>query len=83
MYGVEEVKEMFKVEDKQGKRKDFVGKVIEGGKNEVEEVSGYRLEWWGKKEGKKIVSLKLYGILKGEDGDGEVQKKEVEKERGV
>lgn len=49
-----------------------MGKVIEGGKNEVEEVSGYRLEWWGKKEGKKIVSLKLYGILKGEDGDGEV-----------
>ena len=35
------------------------------------------------KRGGKIRGIKLYGVYEGEDGDRDVEKEEVEKERGL
>ncbi|KDS65555.1 initiator Replication family protein, partial [Parabacteroides distasonis str. 3776 D15 iv] len=44
---------MFKVQDKYAKTNDFVRKVIEPAKNELDELSPYTFEWSTNKEGKK------------------------------
>ena len=75
IYPLEQLKEMFKVQDKYAKTNDFVRKVIEPAKNELDELSPYTFEWSANKEGKKIVSFNFYPIFKPEHRDAELYKK--------
>jgi plasmid replication initiation protein len=59
IYPLEQLKEMFKVQDKYAKTNDFVRKVIEPAKNELDELSPYTFEWSANKEGKKNCKFQL------------------------
>ncbi|EOM5364254.1 replication initiation protein, partial [Shigella flexneri] len=83
IYPLEQLKEMFKVQDKYAKTNDFVRKVIEPAKNELDELSPYTFEWSANKEGKKIVSFNFYPIFKPEHRDAELYKKELQKQTGL
>lgn len=61
----------------------FVRKVIEPAKNELDELSPYTFEWSANKEGKKIVSFNFYPIFKPEHRDAELYKKELQKQTGL
>ena len=72
-------KKCLKIQDKYAKTNDFVRKVIEPAKNELDELSPYTFEWSANKEGKKIVSFNFYPIFKPEHRDAELYKKRATK----
>lgn len=80
IYTLEQLKEMFQVTDKYKLTADFVRKVIEPAKRELDECSPYSFEWSPKKDGKKIVGFNFYPVFKPENRDSELYKQELQRQ---
>lgn len=80
IYSIEQLKEMFCVTDKYKLTADFIRKVIEPAKKELDEKSPYSFEWSANKEGRKITSLNFYPVFKPEHRDSDLERKDLQKQ---
>lgn len=78
IYSLEQLKEMFQVQDKYAKTNDFIRYVIEPAKKELDDCSPYSFEWSANKTGRKITSINFYPVFKPEHRDTELYKKELQ-----
>ena len=83
IYSLEQLKEMFQVQDKYKLTADFIRKVIEPAKKELDEFSPYTFEWSPNKDGKKIVSFNFYPVTQPDKQDSELYKHEIQKQTGL
>lgn len=83
IYSLEQLKEMFQVQDKYKLTADFIRKVIEPAKKELDEFSPYTFEWSPNKDGKKIVSFNFYPVVQPDKQDSELYKHEIQKQTGL
>lgn len=83
IYSIDQLKEMFLVADKYKLTADFIRKVVEPAKKELDELAPYSFEWSANKEGRKIVSLNFYPIYKPENRDTELYKQEIQKQTSL
>lgn len=62
---------------------DFIRKVIESAKKELDECSPYTFEWTPQKEGKKIVGFCFYPILQPQFRDNDLYRQEIQKQTNL
>lgn len=79
IYTIENLKIMFKVEDKYKKVNDFFKKVIEPAKKELDEKSPYSFEYKPIKLGRKITSIKFYPVYQPQNRDMKIEAKKLQK----
>ncbi|MGL5980908.1 MAG: replication initiation protein [Phocaeicola sp.] len=82
-YSLEYLKEMFMVADKYTKTNDFIRKVIEPAKKELDEKSPYSFDFSANKEGRKIVSISFTPIFHPANRDESLQGKELQKQTSL
>jgi len=78
-YSVENLKIMFKVEDKYKLTANFINKVIEPAKKELDEKSPYSFEYKPVKLGRKITSIKFYPVYQPKNRDAKIEAKRLQK----
>lgn len=78
-YSVENLKIMFKVEDKYKLTANFINKVIEPAKKELDEKSPYSFEYNPVKLGRKITSIKFYPVYQPKNRDAKIEAKRLRK----
>lgn len=78
-YSVENLKIMFKVEDKYKLTANFINKVIEPAKKELDEKSPYSFEYKPVKLGRKITSIKFYPVYQPKNRDAKIEAKRLRK----
>lgn len=83
IYSIDQLKEMFLVADKYKLTADFIRKVVEPAKKELDDLAPYSFEWSANKEGRKIVSINFYPIYKPENRDTELYKQELQKQTSL
>lgn len=83
IYSLEQLKEMFQVQEKYKLTADFIRYVIEPAKKELDEFSPYTFEWSPNKDGKKIVSFNFYPVAQPDKQDSELYKHEIQKQTGL
>jgi plasmid replication initiation protein len=79
IYRIETLKQMFKVEDKYKKNNDFIRKVVEVAKKELDEKSPYSFEFSTNKSGRAIDSINFYPVYQPKNRDTNVERKELQK----
>lgn len=82
-YSLEQLKEMFCVQDKYKLTADFIRKVIEPAKKELDEHSPYSFEWSANKEGKRITSFNFYPIFKSENRDSVLEERKLQRKTSL
>lgn len=82
-YSVDELKDMFCVQNRYERINDFVRYVIEPAKKELDIHSPYSFEWSVNKEGKKITSFNFYPIFKPEHRDVELEKRDLQRKTSL
>lgn len=82
-YSLEQLKEMFCVQDKYKLTADFIRKVIEPAKKELDEHSPYSFEWSANKEGKKITSFNFYPVYKSENRDSVLEERDLQRKTSL
>lgn len=78
-YSIENLKIMFKVEDKYKLTANFINKVIEPAKKELDKSSPYSFEFIPVKTGRKITSIKFYPIYQPKNRDAKIEAKKLQK----
>jgi len=78
-YSVDNLKIMFKIEDKYKKVNDFFKKVIDPAKKELDEKSPYSFEYKPIKLGRKITSIKFYPVYQPKNRDAKIEAKKLQK----
>jgi len=78
-YSIENLKIMFKVEDKYKLTANFINKVIEPAKKELDEKSPYSFEYKSVKLGRKITSIKFYPVYQPKNRDAKIEAKRLQK----
>ncbi len=78
-YTVDQLKIMFKVENKYKNNGDFVRDVIEKAKEELDQKSPYSFKYKKNTRGKKIVSIKFYPVYNPKNRDSNLEKRELQK----
>lgn len=78
-YSIENLKIMFKVEDKYKLTANFINKVIEPAKKELDEKSPYSFEYKPVKLGRKITSIKFYPVYQPKNRDAKIEAKRLQK----
>ena len=73
IYSIEQLKEMFCVADKYERINDFMRKVVEAAKKELDEVSPYTFEYTPLKTGRKITAIKFYPVYQPEHRDSDLK----------
>ena len=79
-YTIDHLKIMFKVEGRYKQVNDFIKRVIEPAKKELDEKSPYSFEYNLEKEGRKITKIKFYPVFNPANRDSEVEKKQLQKQ---
>lgn len=79
IYSIDHLKMMFKVEHKYKLTADFIRKVIDTAKNELDKKSPYSFDYKPVKSGRKIVSVKFYPVFKSENRDPNLEKNDLRK----
>jgi predicted AAA+ superfamily ATPase len=82
-YLIQNLKIMFKVEDKYKLTADFIRKTIDVAQKELDEKSPYSFIYKPNKNGKKIDSITFYPVYKPENRDPELDKKELQKKASI
>lgn len=82
-YSLDQLKEMFCVQDKYKLTADFIRYVIEPAKRELDEHSPYSFEWSANKEGKRITSFNFYPIFKSENRDSVLEERELQRKTSL
>lgn len=80
IYSIEQLKEMFCVSNKYKLTADFIRRVIEPSKQELDEVSPYTFEYTLLKSGKKITAIKFYPVYQPEHRDSDLEKHDLQKQ---
>lgn len=83
IYTVEQLKDMFCVSDKYTRINDFIRKVIEAARKELNEVSPYTFEYTALKEGRKITAIKFYPVHQPEHRDSDLEKHDLQKQTAL
>lgn len=76
-YSVDNLKIMFKIEDKYKLTADFFRKVIEPAKKELDRSAPYSFEYKQIKTGRKITAVKFYPISNPEKRDKDIEKRKL------
>ena len=71
---------MFCVADKYKRVNDFMRKVVEAAKKELDEVSPYTFEFTPLKSGRKITAIKFYPVYQPEHRDPDLEKHDLQKQ---
>ena len=79
-YTIDHLKMMFSVENKYKLTADFVRKVVDTAKSELDKKSPYSFLYKPLKEGKKIVSIKFYPVFNSENRDPNLEKNDLKRE---
>ena len=82
-FSLNHLKEMFQVTDKYKLTADFIRKVIEPAKKELDDCSPYTFEWTPQKEGKKIVGFCFYPIVQPQFRDNDLYRQEIQKQTNL
>lgn len=82
-YSIADLKELFSVADKYKLTADFIRKVIEPAKKELDEFAPYSFEWIAEKEGKKIVKISFIPLYKPQNRDTDLYKRDLEKQTSL
>jgi plasmid replication initiation protein len=80
MYSIDNLKIMFQVEDKYSKSNDFIRKVIDAAKKELDKKSPYSFEYSAVKQGKKITSIKFYPVFVSENRDPLLERNDLKRQ---
>lgn len=80
IYRIEQLKIMFKIENKYKNVNDFVKKVIEPAKRELDKSSPYSFEFQPLKEGRKITQIKFYPIYHPQNRDPRLEEENLKKQ---
>lgn len=83
IYSIEQLKEMFCVADKYERINDFMRKVVEAAKKELDEVSPYTFEYTPLKTGRKITAIKFYPVYQPEHRDSDLEKHDLQKQTAL
>lgn len=83
IYTIDHLKMMFKVELKYKLTADFIRKVIDTAKNELDKKSPYSFEYKALKSGRKIVSIKFYPVFKSENRDPNLERNDLKKQTSL
>ena len=80
-YTIEEIKRWFKIEDKYtNKPTNFIKRVIEPAKKELDEKSPYSFEYAINKRGKEFYSITFYPVAIPKNRDEQVEEKNLQKQ---
>jgi len=82
-YSIDNLKIMFKIEDKYKKVNDFFKKVIDPAKKELDEKSPYSFEYKPFKLGRKITSIKFYPVYQPNNRDMSIEAKRLQKKTSL
>lgn len=74
IYTIDSLKEMFQIADKYPRNPDFVKRVVESAKKELDEKSPFSFEYSIIKQGKKFHSIKFYPIVIPKNRDNSLEK---------
>ena len=77
---IEDLKEMFQIQGKYKQINDFLKRVIDPAKQELDEKSPYTFEYKINKTGRKITSLTLYPVYQSKYRDSDLEKKDLQKQ---
>lgn len=83
IYTIEQLKEMFGVFDKYKLTADFIRKIVDAAKKELDEVSPYTFEYTTLKEGRKITAIKFYPIYQPEHRDSDLERHDLQKQTAL
>ncbi|MCL2312689.1 MAG: replication initiation protein [Firmicutes bacterium] len=75
-FGIEKLKDMFQVKDKYKLTTDFIRRVIEQAKTELDEKSPYSFEYKVNKTGRQFTSITFYPVYNSDNRDVDLAKKE-------
>lgn len=78
-YTIDNLKIMFKLEDKYKLTADFIRNTIDVAKKELDLKSPYSFEYKSNKKGKKIYSVTFYPVYRPENRDPELEQKALQK----
>lgn len=78
-YNIEDLKSMFQIEGKYKQINDFLKRVIEPAKKELDEKSPYSFTYAIIKEGRKYKSIRLFPVYQPENRDSDLEKKDLQK----
>jgi len=79
-YKIDDLKLMFKVEGKYKLTANFIRKVVDVAKRELDEKSPYSFEYKTNKLGRKIISVTLYPVYMAKNRDPLLERKELGKQ---
>lgn len=80
VFSVEDLKEMFRVEEKYKRVNDLVRYVIEPAKAELDKVSPYSFDYAPIKDGRRISAIKFYPVYQVEHRDSYLEKNSLQKQ---
>ena len=79
-FSIDKIKEMFQVQDKYKLTADFIKRVIEPAKKELDKCSPYTFHYESIKTGRKITSIRFIPIYQPQFEDPELKKKQQNKQ---
>jgi len=83
IYTIENLKKMFQIEDKYPRNPDFVKRVIEPAKKELDEKSPYGFEYSIIKKGAQFHSIKFYPVAIPKNRNDELERKDLQKKVSI
>ncbi len=82
-YTIDQLKIMFKVEDKYKLNADFIRYVVDKAKDELDEKSPYSFKYKKNMHGRKIVSITFYPVYIAKNRDPNLEKRELQKKASL
>lgn len=82
-YTITELKTMFQLQDKYPRNPDFIKRVVEPAKKELDEKSPYSFEYGVNKEGKQFHSITFYPVAIPKNRDEQVERVSLQKQMSL
>lgn len=82
-YTIDSLKDMFQIADKYKETKDFIRRVIEPAKKELDEKSPYSFTYRMNKTGKRFTSITFTPVRHAENVNEEIERKELRKQTSL
>lgn len=79
-YSFDDLKAMFQIEGKYKETKDFIKRVVEPAKKELDEKSPYSFDYKINKTGRKFTSITLFPMYQPEHRDSDLERKDLQKQ---
>lgn len=82
-YTIDSLKDMFQIADKYNKKNDFIKRVIEPARKELDEKSPFSFSYKVNKTGKRFTSITFFPILQQEYVNEELERKELRQQTAL